>query len=257
MAEHLRLINPDPTPSTGRFVMTATTADILRSLRLVQGQAGGAMTMIAASPGTGKTETLAHYLQTARRTVMHTVVAGEAAPWSLAFGLMRALDIGEPNSRRLAEDRLRIAEAIGPDGMLILDEAQNLVQRSARGGVSLDAIEWLRAMAEDGCFSLVLSGDLKLLDVMAQLPQLRSRMRRPVVVRSVPKHDVALVAERMGVCDAPSIDALALVARHHGGLRDVGHVLGHAGIFARGGAVELGHILAAIEDLKLQPKGGK
>lgn len=257
MAEHLRLINPDPTPAKGRFVMTATATDILRSLRLVHGNIDGYGTMIAASPGVGKTETLLHYVNTVRRAVLHTAVAGEVTPWSLAFGLMRALDIGEPNSRQLAEDRLRIAEAVGAEGMLIVDEAQNLVRRSARGGVSLEAVEWLREMARDGCFALVLCGDLKLLDVMAQLPQLRSRMRRPVVVGTVPKQDVALVAERMGVCDAPSIDALALVARHHGGLRDVGHVLAHARIFARGGAVELGHILAAIEDLKLQPKGGK
>jgi hypothetical protein len=37
----------------------------------------------------------------------------------------------------------------------------------------------------------------------------------------------------------------------------VANVIDHAGIFARGGTVDLPHVLAAIADLKLQPKGGK
>jgi len=57
MAEHLRLINPDPSPETGRFVMTTTATDILRTMGLVRSLAGGAVTMIAAAPGMGKTET--------------------------------------------------------------------------------------------------------------------------------------------------------------------------------------------------------
>ena len=73
----------------------------------------------------------------------------------------------------------------------------------------------------------------------------------------VRKADVALLASRRAVCDAAAVDALATVARRHGGLRDVAHVLDHASIFARGGVIETGHVLAAIEDLKLGPKGGK
>lgn len=257
MAEHLRLINPDAAPDTGRFVMTTTATDILRTLGLVRNYTGGAVTMIAAAPGMGKTETLLHYRHSAKRTFLTTCVAGESSPLSLAFGLMRSLDLGEPNNCRMPAERLRIAEAVGADGMLILDEAQNLVQAYPRGGANYDAFEWLRALAEDGCFSLVFAGDLKLLDVMDRLPQLRSRMRRPVVVRKVPKADVEALAARRGLSDVRAVEALCAVARHHGALRDVANVIDHAALFAGGGQIEVAHIVAAIEDLKLTPKGGK
>lgn len=257
MTEHLKLINTGAQPETGRFVMTETATDILRTLGLLRGQHGGAITMIAAAPGMGKTETLLHYLQSAKRAFLVTCVAGEASPLNLAFSVMRSLDLGEPNNCRMPAERLRIAETIGPEGMLIMDEAQNLVQRHPRGGANYDALEWLRALSEDGCFSLVLSGDLKLLDAMGHLPQLRSRMRRPVVVKWVPQPDVEALAARRGLTDARVIDALFAVARQHGALRDVANVIDHAGIFARGGTIDLPHVMAAIADLKLQPKGGK
>ena len=51
--------------------------------------------MIAGAPGIGKTEALYHFKSSARCTIIHVAVAGEASPWSLAFGLMRALDMGQ------------------------------------------------------------------------------------------------------------------------------------------------------------------
>jgi DNA transposition AAA+ family ATPase len=259
MTEHLKLINTGPQPETGRFVMTETAKDILRTLGLVRGRPGGGITMIAAAPGMGKTETLLHYLQSAKRAFLVTCVAGEASPLNLAFSVMRSLDLGEPNNCRMPAERLRIAEAIGPDGMLIMDEAQNLVQRYPRGGANYDALEWLRALAEEGCLSLVLSGDLKLVDTVGHLPQLLSRIRinRPVIVKRVPHADVEALAARRGLTDARVIEALGTVARQHGALRDVANVMDHAALFAGGRGIELAHIVAAITDLKLQPKGGK
>ncbi|MDT8857164.1 AAA family ATPase [Paracoccaceae bacterium Fryx2] len=257
MAEHLKLINPYSPPETGRFVMTETATDILRTLGHVRNLGGEAIGMIAAAPGMGKTETLLHYLHGAKRTFLFTCVAGEASPFSLAFGLMRSLELGEPNNCRMPAERLRIAEAIGTDGMLLVDEAQNLVQRYPKGGADYVAFEWLRETARDGCFPLVLCGDLKLLDAREYLPQLRSRIRRPVVVRRVPEADVQALAARRSLTDARIIEALYAVARHHGALRDVANVIDHASLFSGGERTELAHVLAAIEDLKLQPKGGK
>lgn len=257
MTEHLKLIKTGPEPQGERIVMTETAKDILRTLRLVQDDFGGAITMIAGAPGVGKTETLLHFVQGAPRAHLVTCVAGEASIFNLTFSLMNRLELGEPNGSRLPAERERIAEKIGAGGMLIMDEAQNLVNRPAKGSINYGALEWSRALAEEGCLSLVLSGDLKLLDAMTHLPQLKSRMRRPVVVRQVPKADVQSLAARRGLTDDRINEALYLVARHHGALRDVVNVMDHASLFARGGAVALGHVIAAIEDLKLTPKGGK
>lgn len=257
MTEHLKLIKPGPEPQGGRFVMTETAQDIFRSLRLVQDHPGGAATMIAAAPGMGKTEALLQFVQTARRTHLVTCVAGEASIFNLTFSLMKHLDLGDPNSNRLPAERERIAEKIGAGGMLIMDEAQNLVLRAPKASVNYDALEWLRAMAEEGGLSLVYCGDLKLMDAMTHLPQLKSRLRRPVVVRQVSKADVQSLAASRGLTDDRVTESLYLVAKHHGALRDVVNVIDHARLFARGGTVDLGHIVAAIEDLKLTPKGAR
>ena len=82
MAEHLKLINPDPAPQTGRFVMTETAEDILTSLRHVRALGDGALGMIATAPGMGQTETLIHYIQGTKRTFMMTCVATETRPLS-------------------------------------------------------------------------------------------------------------------------------------------------------------------------------
>ena len=68
---------------------------------------------------------------------------------------------------------------------------------------------------------------------------------------------MAAVAERSGIRDAGLIDALHAVGRHFGGSRDMAQAIAHAGRFAGKGAIALSHIMAAIADLKLVPKGAK
>jgi DNA transposition AAA+ family ATPase len=257
LAEHLRLINPDAPPQSGRFVMTETARDMLRSLHLVAGVAGGAMTMIAGAPGTGKSEVMRQFLAETHRAFSFEAVSGEGGIWSAAHGIFRALDLGQPNSRDLPGDRQRIAERLGLGGMLIVDEAQYLVQKNPRGKDNIDALEWLRKVSEEGCCSIVFVGDLALLDAVEKLPQLRRRMLRPIIVRRVTKADVEAVVARAGFNDAVVVDVLFAVARRGGGLGDVATILSHAPLFAGGGKVQPFHIMTAIEDLKLQPKGGK
>lgn len=123
----------DMSPSGG-FVMTETAQDMLRSLQLVKSLGGDAITMIAAVPGTGKTQALWHFRRDVMpRAIFHTAVAGEGTPWGVACQLMELLEIGVPNSRDLLGSRRSIAEGIGAEGMLMVDEAQHLVQRNPRG----------------------------------------------------------------------------------------------------------------------------
>jgi DNA transposition AAA+ family ATPase len=257
LAEHLRLINSEASPEGGWFAMTETARDMLRSLDYVRGLDGGGMTMIAAAPGTGKTATVQRYIETNRRTFRVEAVSGEGGIWSAAIGIFKALELGDPNSRDLPGDREKIAEAIGVDGMLIIDEAQYLIQRNPRGKDNIDALEWLRSISEDGCCSIVFVGDLALVDAVEKLPQLKRRLRRPIIVRRVSKADVEAVAAKAGFRDPAVIDLLSAVARRAGGLGDVANAMSHASIFAGGGQVQSFHIAAAIEDLKLSPQGGK
>lgn len=260
MAEVIHIAKPEAEYTSKRgFVMTESAQDILRSLQLVSGELGGALTMIAAAPGTGKTETLWHFRQHMKPSaIFHVAVAGEDdSPWGVACHLMETLEIGVPNNRNLRASRQSIAEEIGVDNVLLIDEAQNLIHRNLRGGTDWSTLEWLRAMAEEGCFSIVFSGDLAILEIAQRLPQLWRRMQRRVIIKAVSKADVSAFAEMRGISDVRIVEALYQVAKRGGGLGDVDSVIDHASLLAGRQRPAAPHVMAALEDLKLVPMGGK
>ncbi len=260
MAEVVQLAKPWPEAGvTGGIAMTESAQDILRSAQLVSSEFGGAITLIAAAPGIGKTKSLMHFKHNFRPNAWcHTAVKGEDdTPWGAATQLMAMLEIGRPNNRNLRASREKIAEAIGVDGLLIVDEAQNLIRHNLRGGDDWSSFEWMRALSEEGCFSIIFSGDLALLELQQHLPQLWRRMRRRVVIKSVLKADVeALVAWR-GLGGNAITEPLYRAARRGGGLGDVDNAISHARLLAGGNTPTASHILAALEDLKLHETGGK
>ena len=262
MAEHLRLAKAgEAPPQRGRdgFVMTETARDILRSLELVRDIGGAAMTMIAGAPGVGKTKAVKHFAdQLGDRCIYIPAVCGEGTPWHFAQSLSRWwVSVERFNS--VVEARELFARYIGPDRLLIVDEAQYLDQKPKYSGMKGEAFEWLRGMAESGQFQLVLCGDLRLVPAVAAMPQLHSRVRagRPVVIESVTTADVQAIASGTGFAMPDAISMLTAVARQKGGLRNVENVLRLARLFAGNGRPELAHLKAAILDMKLAPKGGK
>lgn len=250
MPEHLKVINDQARTYTRRYVRTDTAIDIQRSLQMAHDEPG-TLTMIAGIPGAGKSETINHYCATQQNVVYHSMTAGEGKIWDLAVGLMETLSIGTPNSRRMREERHRIAEAVGAETLLIIDEAQYLSNYNPRGGFNYDAYEWLRAMAEEGHFSVTFCGDLALYEAINAVPQLRRRVIRPVIIRSVPKADAIAVARHLGVSDLSMLEALAQVAKRFGGIADVVKVIDHAKRFCTGDDIERTALSAAITDLKL------
>ncbi|MBV2360987.1 AAA family ATPase [Thalassococcus sp. CAU 1522] len=254
MAEHLHIIKPPEARQAPGLVMTQTATDILRSVKLVADEPG-TLTMVAGIPGCGKSETLLRFIQNNPEAIKLDIVAGEGRIWDLAAALMQHLEMGVPNSRRMREDRQRITEAIGFGRVLILDEAQYLANYNPRGGFNFDAYEWLRAMAEEGSFSVVFCGDLSLADAIGSVPQLRRRMVRPVEIRSIPKPDVAMFAASRGVTDSAVVDALAAMAKRHGGIGDVKRTLQHAEIRAEGRRIAAADVKAALLYLGLSARG--
>lgn len=264
MAEVLEFAKPSAqAPSTEGFVMTESAQDMLRSLQLVRA-AGNASTLIAAAPGTGKTEALKHFAasQNADKidtagdykpdtVFLHTAVAGEGTPWGLAGQLMLAWGMGEPNSRRLTETRQLIGRCVGKGGLLMIDEAQYLVQRNSRGKDMWDSLEWLRAMAEEGEFSVAYCGDLALIDTASHLPQLWRRMRRRVVIKHVTKNDFVTLTAYRGIADPSVVELLFRVARRGGGLGDVDNTIAHARLLSGQDVPGPAFIMAALEDLSL------
>lgn len=89
--------------------------------------------MIAGAPGVGKSEAMWAFKREVPSAIVVTAVCQEGGTWNLANKLCKVLDLGEPNSRRMPETRIKIAEEIGQGGFLMIDEAQHLVQENPRG----------------------------------------------------------------------------------------------------------------------------
>lgn len=244
-------------PALGGFVLTETGKDILRSLRLVQEGFGEYVGLVAGAPGVGKSEAVRYFAQSCvSQVVVHRAVQGEGGIWNLANELCRSLWIAEPNARQLPDERRRIGEAIGPDRMLIIDEAQYLVQHNTRGKDDWQAFEWLRSLGEASAVAIVFVGDLALRQLEAELPQLWRRMRRRIIVSRAPKADVQAVAGQWGVTDSRAVDLLFKVAGMGGAIGDVVSACQHALLLSGENTPALEDILAALEDLRLLPGRG-
>ena len=254
--EILRFEKPEfQTLEPGGYIETATAADILLSIDLIRSIEGSALTMIAGAPGVGKTRTLRHYCDAmGDKAVYHTVARGEGNPYNLATVLLGKREFAQ-RGNDLTTARQFIAGGMGQGRLLVIDEAQYLDQKHKKTSERGMGFEWLRALAEEGDFDLVFCGDLTLALMIEAFPQLQSRMRRPVIIKAVSKVDVAAMASCFGLDSTETITALYHVARHRGGLRNVENVLRMAVLFAGGGKPDGGHLLSAIMDLNLEPKG--
>jgi predicted ATP-dependent serine protease len=127
MAEVVQLAEPGPGARVrGSIAITESAQDTLRSAQLVSSEFGGAITLIAAAPGTGKSKALMRFTHGIRKDALwHTAVkSADDTPLRATTQLMETLDIGRPNNRCLRGLREQIGEAIGVDGLLIIDEAK-------------------------------------------------------------------------------------------------------------------------------------
>lgn len=115
---------------------------------------------------------------------------------------------------------------------------------------------WLRSLAEESGVGLVFSGDLALLTGIGLFPQLKSRMRRPIIIHHPTLEDVAVLARAFGVTDPTLLRVLFGIAKQGGALRNVRNVLDSAWIFEGGTPPQAQHIKEAIMDERLDRIGG-
>lgn len=256
MPHHLRIANAGIVHrEIGDWAETGTALDITRSLELVKSTGQPAMTMIAGAPGTGKTTTVRRFCEAHGHDAIYIEAArGEGMAWNFAKSLS-GLWHSRPFFNTLAEARMIFAAYIGERRVLVVDEAQYLNQRNGKTAQTGEAFEWLRATADEGGFDVVFCGDLALPIAVATMPQLQSRMMRPVVITEVSRADVAAVVEGTPFAIPAAIDALHAIARMKGGLRNVENVTRIAWLFAGNGSPSLDHLKSAIIDMKLAPKG--
>ena len=255
MAEHLRLVKGEAPPAAGigtrrpdaaGFVETAAARDVLRSLHMAGLLDGTRMTMIAGAPGVGKSMAVRRFVQKDPDGVRHlTAVRGEGGIYPVADLVLSLWGDGTRNRSRTDVRRDILARLDFEPFFVVVDEAQHLAP---------DALEWLRAISEEAQTPVAFVGDLALERAVRAIPQLWSRMARPVILRAPSREDVAGLARAADLDEPRILRALEGVARLAGGLRNVRAVLNLAGLFAGDGPVEPRHVRAAILDMKLDAK---
>ncbi len=259
MADIVKLSSLERTkPMLGGFVKTEVAVEILRTLNKLEASGGGQMALIAGQPGCGKTKAMWEFKCENPQAIIYSVTAGEGGAFCAAQELMRTLDMGEPNARRLAAERRRIGDRIGAGNMLMLDEAQYIVQHNTRGADSWLALEWFRSMADECGINVALIGDLFLLGMETALPQLWGRVstNRPVIIRETVKSDAEAIAHSFRIEHLPSLQMLRSVSKR-GGLRQVSNVSRHSWVVSGGKPPQPEDVAAAIEDLKIFDMRGK
>lgn len=161
-AEHLRLAKAgEALPQRGRdgFAMTETARNILRSLDLVRDIGGAAMTMIAGAPGVGKTKAVKHFAeQLGDRCIYFPAVCGEGTPGPLRTALPVS-GMGRETFKTVSEAREILRDDIGPERVLIVDEAQYLDQKPKYSGMkgkrSNGCAAWPKAVSSSSCCAAI------------------------------------------------------------------------------------------------------
>ena len=256
----------------GGFVMTETATDILRTLNTVRSIYGDAMTYISGGTGIGKTEALTKFCQQQNgRSIFHSVMKGQGNPYDLAtllLGLdlvfhdrphLEVIQLGKKRYADLGNDlnaaSALIADEIGPDRILMLDEGQNLNQRHKKTSERGASFGWLQGLVAKGGFKLIICGDLTLAPMIEADKQLHTRMIRRRKINTNTRADVAAYLSDSELDTPEIVEVLYQVARRTGGLRMVKRVIDAAQGFAGDGALTSAHIRAAIIDNNLEPKG--
>ncbi|TCO73061.1 AAA family ATPase [Rhodovulum euryhalinum] len=255
MTANVHMIKPEAPPVQWGFIETRSAQAMALALR--RARAKGKIVAISAASGVGKTATVFHLKQDAPGTLVFTAKSGEGGVWNLACGLCNLLGLEPPNGRDLAAARAEIADKIGPDGFLVIDEAQYLIKRNPRGPDDRDALEWARQLAEEGFFALALVGDLRLDKAINDLPQLKRRTHPRVTISHATEADVDLYCRARGLHDDATIRKLADIARRNGGLGDVEDIFATARDLGKTGVPTVEDILAALEYLEFTTRRAK
>ena len=205
MPEVLNFEKPEAAvPDEYGFIRTTTAERILMTLSFVRSLPGPEMSMICGVTGVGKTRALKHYLQTYGQSAMYlSVVKGEGNPDALSTAIKAQFSAGgipTKDWRNLTERRIECGNLIGPNRILLVDEAQNLHQRNKASATKGAGFGWLSAMATEVGFDRILCGNMTLPTIMADFPDLRDRMRWPVTIKATTRADVVAIvrARRRG-----------------------------------------------------------
>lgn len=213
------------------FLPTPTSERLISLLKWAH---RGNVVAAACSPGIGKTMAAEQYRRQAANVWIATMrpSSGGLQPMLLRVGA--ALGLGDKmrgSPQQLSQ--IISEEMTGRRGLLIIDEAQEMVER---------ALDEVRSWNDECGVGVALFGDNRVLARLAGRKSVElARVRSRISMRHIQAHpdtaDVEIIARGWGIADPKQLKFLTSLAKNPGGLRDVAKVIELAGFLTADGDV--------------------
>ncbi|PKP85859.1 MAG: hypothetical protein CVT80_00435 [Alphaproteobacteria bacterium HGW-Alphaproteobacteria-2] len=225
-------------PAEPGFVETPTARRLIEAL--IYAQTFPEFSVVTMGAGMGKTCAARHYAATRPHAYLVTMRPSTAGRHAMLQELAMALSVSEANPARLDRSIGAKLQRNGRHTLLIIDEAQNLVD---------DAVNQLRYFNDEfGCGIALLGneavyrrwGSLGGTSDKDGLAQVQSRIGLRILQRQVVPGDVEAILDAWGIEDAETRKLAHAIARRPGALRGLGKALKLASMLALGGGEALG-----------------
>lgn len=238
-------------PTSPPFLKTKTAMEIMETLQWAQLTTD--MVMITIAAGNGKTATCRHYRDTRPHVYLTTASPHTKTAHGTLIDLATALDVQENNPAKLTRKIGEKLQRIGSGTLLIIDEAQNLVD---------DAMNQLRHFVDNYDCGLAFVGNNEVYSRLAKsssgpsYAQLRSRLGKRLKRDKPRLEDLHLFIAAWGVTNPDCVKRLIGIGMKGGALRQIDKTMKLATMLAIGAEQPLSvdHIDAAwknrdVEDI--------
>ncbi|MBN8243280.1 AAA family ATPase [Nitratireductor aquimarinus] len=238
-------------PSSPPFIKTRTAFEIMETLTWAQ--ATGDLVMITLNAGSGKTATCRHYCATRANVFMATMSPHTKTVHGMLVELASELDVQVHNPARLTRAIGKRLERAGGETLLIIDEAQNLVD---------DAINQLRHFADNHHCGIALVGNSEIYGRFAKrsdgpsYAQLKSRLGKRLKRDKPRQEDLQAFIEAWKVTDPDAVNLLVAIGMKGGAMRQIDKTMKLASMLSIGSGqtLSIDHIRAAwknrdVEDM--------
>lgn len=238
-------------PLSPPFLKLKFTIEILETLRWAQ--LAPDLAVVTAAAGVGKTMACRHYRATTPHVFMATISPHTKTVHGMLVELCAALDVQEHNPAKMTRAIGNRLTRIGAGTLLIIDEAQNLVD---------DAVNQLRHFLDEFSCGIALVGNDEIYTRFAKkvdgpsYAQLKRRIGKRLRLAKPKDADLQAFIAAWGVTDPESIKFLTGVGMKGGALGQVDKTIKLASMLAIGNGQTVGidHIRAAwknrdVEDL--------
>lgn len=188
-----------------------------------------------------------------------SVAKGEGNPDAISTAIKAQFSAGGISTkdwRNLTERRIECGQLIGPNRILLVEIAHNLYQRNKAAATKGSGFDWLKAMATEIGFDLIFCGNMSLLTIMADFPDLRDRMCWPLTFKATTRADVVAIVRAMGIVEQTAMSLLIGVANVHGGLRKVKDVILAAKLIFDTAVPTAAELKETVVRMGLDTKGG-